>query len=92
MSTRNRLSIDISMNVACRNCMALASTPAGIIFWSAGSIASICRVMVTVSALGCFCTARITPGLPLKPASPRFVRGAKSMSATWLRATTCPSR
>ena len=43
--------------------------------------ASISRVSFTVSTSGCFSMETMTPGLPMKPPSPRFTLGAKETSA-----------
>ena len=43
-----------------------------------------------MSAVGCFCTPRMTAGLPSKPASPRLIAGAKVTSAICLRRMGCP--
>ena len=53
-STLFRLSIDVSMNVACRNWTLVAEMPAGSVRWMACNAASICFVSATVSAPGCF--------------------------------------
>ena len=39
-------------------------------------------ICLTVSAPGCFCTERMTAGLPRYPASPHLTRAAKSTLAT----------
>jgi len=57
---------------------------------SAARAVSMERVSATVSASGCFCTPRMTAGLPLKPASPRLMAGAKLTLATWLSKMDCP--
>ena len=49
--------------------------------------ASIFRVRAMVSAPGCFCTVRITPGRPSMPASPRLLSDAPSRTSA-----ICPRR
>ena len=70
------------MKSACRNVMRGVLMPRGRFFAVSASAASMRCVRRTVSAVGCFCTDRITAGAPSSPASPRRIAGAKRTSAT----------
>ena len=90
--TRSTLPIDASIKFDCLNRMSFSRTSAGTTRAMSSRAVSISRVSFTVSALGCFWTERITAALPMKPASPRFRRGAKSTLATWCSGIGWPSR
>ncbi len=62
-------------------------TPSGSDLPMISNSASIFRVRAMVSAPGCFCTVRITPGRPSMPASPRLLSDAPSRTSA-----ICPRR
>ena len=76
------LAIEFSMKSACLNKVCGAWMPGGRLLPKSASAASISRVSLTVSAAGCFCTARMTAGCPWKLASPRLMPAASRTSAT----------
>src|SRR3989337_1241319 len=62
-SASSTLPIEASMKSACLNRNCGASNPCGSPFDSSAIAFSTARVSVTLSALGCFCTDRMTAGL-----------------------------
>ncbi len=64
-STRRTLSIETWMNEAWRNRTSMVVMFLGSTRFRSASASSISVVSLSVSALGCFCTVRITEGLPM---------------------------
>ena len=79
-----------SMKSAWRNRKRGAAMPGGRLPDTSASTASTARVRAMLSMPGCFCTDKITAGLPSKPAPPRATAGAKPTSATCDRRTGTP--
>ena len=77
------------MKVACRKSTCVRAS-AGSEGDSSRSAASICCVSLTVSTPGCFCTIRMTAGLPSIPASPRLGATPSVTSATALSGMVTP--
>ena len=86
-SASSTLRTERSMKLLWRKMSACTATPSGRLVLIVSSSASILRVRETVSAPGCFCTVRITPGFPSMPASPRLCKAAPSRTSA-----ICPSR
>ena len=59
----------------------------GRVFWISSRVRSNSLVNVKVLAPGCFCSARITAGLPCAEPSPRLIAGPMRTSAKWLTKT-----
>ena len=89
-STFSTLPMEVWMKLACLNRISSAWTPFGRNCAKSLNARSTSAVSSVVSAPGCFCTDRITAGLPLTPASPRFTRAAKSTAAIWWSRMGCP--
>ena len=71
-----------AMKFACLNKILSMLTPWGRLRFKSAKALSTSRVNCTVSCPGCFCTDKITAGLPMKLASPRLTPAAKSTFAT----------
>ena len=86
-----KVEIEASMKLACLKVTRGVSIPSGKLLPMETRASSILLVKAMVSALGCFCTPKITAGLPSNPASPRLTAAAKSTLATCLSSTGTPS-
>ena len=70
------------MKLACRKTMLSILMPLGIVALSSDRARSTSADSLTVSIAGCFSTETMTAGWPMNPASPRFRRAPKLISAT----------
>ncbi len=85
------LLMECSIKSACLNKKEGFSIPFGKLLPSSVMAFSTSFVSLMLSAKGCFCTDKITAGLPLKLPSPRFTAGASFTSASCLSRIAWPS-